>query len=444
MLRQVYIIKQDDIIYKRIFGNALTDPEIEDISFKIRNMARKAKEKETSHIDFFNYRVSYDVELELNLIFIFVTGLVDDYFRSIKTQLSNFKEDFLKLFADSIEKEMLDYSKIDILNAIIDKMHRNLKPKIAVVGFSGVGKTTIKKLLKLDEIPLQHIPTISGDIATIKIGKLFFSLFDFAGQDQFKYLWKGFIKGSDAVLIITDSTLKNIEKSRFFLELKEKEAYYARSAIIGNKQDLPNVMNVKEIEKLLGLKTYPMIANRIENRDKMIQIITEILDMNIESNPLLDDLVETKQVTEEIELVINNEPLKKIGIPNDSISVGDSNGLRDLGLENRVLNAGKDLKNHLFENKEPDLKIIQKPTKSIILDSHIESVKKKMKEDIEDFNLKERLLGIIRVKKRVKINYVEKFLRISHEKIIGLIYDLVGSGQIEGEFNDDDTEFKLN
>ncbi|GAH20676.1 unnamed protein product, partial [marine sediment metagenome] len=66
------------------------------------------------------------------------------------------------------------------------------------------------------EIPLQHVPTISGDIATIKIGKLFFRLFDFAGQEQFKFLWKNFIKESDAVLIITDSTIRNVEKSRYF------------------------------------------------------------------------------------------------------------------------------------------------------------------------------------------------------------------------------------
>ena len=128
-------------------------------------------------------------------------------------------------------------------------MHRNLKPKIALVGFAGVGKTTIKQLIKMDEIPLQHVPTITGEIATIKIGKLFFRLFDFAGQEQFKFLWKGFIKESDAVLVVTDSTLKNIEKSKFFLELKTKEVPHARAAIIGNKQDLSNALSVKEIEE---------------------------------------------------------------------------------------------------------------------------------------------------------------------------------------------------
>jgi len=295
MLSQVYVLKRNDIILKRIFANALTDSEIVDFSFKIKNMAAKEKAKEKGHFDFINYRVSYDMELESDSTFMFITGLMDDYFRSIRSALDTFKTEFLKLCSNNIKEIKLDSSKIKTLNNIIDKIHRELKPKISVVGFSGVGKTTIKNLIKLDEIPLQHIPTISGDIATIKIGKLFFNLFDFAGQDQFRYLWKGFIKASDSVLIITDSTPKNIEESRFFLELRDKEAPYARVAIIGNKQDLPNAMSAEDIQNAIGIKTYPMIANRKENREKMIHIIAEILDMNPESNPLIDPLFDEKQ-----------------------------------------------------------------------------------------------------------------------------------------------------
>jgi hypothetical protein len=75
------------------------------------------------------------------------------------------------------------------------------------------------------------------------------------------------------------------------LNLCNKEVPYAHRAIVGNKQDLPNAMKVEEIENILGLKTYPMMANRSENRDKMIKIIAEILDMEIESSPLLGDMI---------------------------------------------------------------------------------------------------------------------------------------------------------
>ena len=41
MLRQVFVIKGDDIIYQRIFGNALNKYEVEDLRFKIKSDAMK-------------------------------------------------------------------------------------------------------------------------------------------------------------------------------------------------------------------------------------------------------------------------------------------------------------------------------------------------------------------------------------------------------------------
>ncbi|TFG08107.1 MAG: GTP-binding protein [Promethearchaeota archaeon] len=299
----MFIINKDKIIYQRVFGNAINRAEVEDLQFRLKQDALKKLGKAVGYYDYFKYRIAYDVEVDLDLMFIFVTGLMDDFFRLTQTELMNFKNEFLNQFKNDLDKKDLDPSKFEALDPIIDSMHRNLKPKIAVVGFSGVGKTTIKNLIKKDQLPLQHIPTISGDIATVKIGNLEFRLFDFAGQEQFKYLWKGFIKGSNAVLIVTDSSPENVEKSRFFLKLVNEEAPYARSAIIGNKQDLKDAMKVEDIENILGLKTYPMIANLKENRDKMIHIIAEILDMNYDTSPLLKSVL--KKETED--LTIQND-----------------------------------------------------------------------------------------------------------------------------------------
>ncbi len=322
MLREAFVLKGNEIIYKRSYGNALNDSEIEDLSFRIFTEAKRTLGRTTGYFDFIKFRISYDVELDYNLIFIFTTGLVDDFYRTIKTQLINFKNIFLNRFGDTLKDKQLKDLNFTGINVALDEMHRNLKPKIAVVGFAGVGKTTIKKLIKMDEIPLQHIPTITGEIATIKIGKLFFRLFDFAGQEQFKFLWKGFIKESDAVLIVTDSTIKNVEKSKFFLDLKVKEVPHARAAIIGNKQDLSNAMSVEEIETLTGLKTYPMVANRKENRNKMIRIIAEILAMSTEDNPLLANLFKSTDLSYETLFGLEEEPVadKSLIITEEQIS----------------------------------------------------------------------------------------------------------------------------
>ncbi|MHA2036517.1 MAG: ADP-ribosylation factor-like protein [Promethearchaeota archaeon] len=309
MLRQVFVLKGNEIIYKRVYGSALKNSDIENISFKMITEAKKMLGKTTGYFDYFQYRVAYDVDLEHRISIIFITGLIDDFYSVIKTQLLNFKKYFFDCFEEKLKEKSLSNLDFKRLNVKLDDMHRNLKPKIAVVGFAGVGKTTIKKLIKMDEIPLQHVPTISGDIATIKIGKLFFRLFDFAGQEQFKFLWKKFIKESDAVLIVTDSTIRNVEKSSYFLDLKNKEVFHARAAVIANKQDLPNSLSISEIEEIIGLPTYPMIANRKENRSKMIRIIADVLDMSTEVSPLLAELFENTDLSHETLFGIGEPPL---------------------------------------------------------------------------------------------------------------------------------------
>ncbi|MFX1321990.1 MAG: ADP-ribosylation factor-like protein, partial [Promethearchaeota archaeon] len=233
----------------------------------------------------------------MELIFLFVTGLTDN-FDNIKKELIRCKKEFLNLFEDILQHRF-DAKTFEVFDPTIDSIHRNLRPKISLVGFSGVGKTTITRLIKAEEIPMQHIPTITGDIATIKIGKLHFHLWDFAGQEQFSYLWNNFIKGSDAVLLVVDSTLENVEKSKFFLELIKEQAPHAHTAVIGNKQDLDDAINPSQMEKILGLKSYSMIAKNSGNRDKMIQIIADILDMSAEVSPLLKPLLERDKLTED-------------------------------------------------------------------------------------------------------------------------------------------------
>ena len=268
--------------------------------------------------DFYKYRVSYITVKEQNLIFLFVASLTDKV-DNIKKELIRCKEEFLNIFEDILDHKF-DAKTFDVFDPTIDVIHRNLRPKISLIGFSGVGKTTITKLIKADEIPMQHIPTITGDIATIKIGKLHFHLWDFAGQEQFSYLWNNFIKGSDAVLLITDSSLENVEKSKYFLEIIKEQAPYAQSAVICNKQDLKNAMNSVLIEKILNLKTYSMIANDSNNRDKMIQIIADVLEMSAEVSPLLKPLLERDKLIEEAVKALKKADFNKAALLFDKIS----------------------------------------------------------------------------------------------------------------------------
>jgi len=290
MLRQVYIILNDIIIYRRNYAKGLDDSLFTNVYLNVKKSAFSKFAEETASYDFFKLKLSYIVDKDLTIIFLFVTGLGDE-FKNIELQLHSFKKKFLEIYGDSLKESNINIIP-DVFDPIVDTIHRNLKAKLSIIGFSGVGKTTTTKLIKSEEIPMQHIPTITGEVATIKIGKLHFYLWDFAGQDQFDFLWEKFIRGSDAVLLMTDSTLENLEKSRYFFELVNKVVPYARLAVIANKQDLPEAMKIEDIERLMGQKAYSMIAIDPNNRPKMILIIADLLDMDPKVSPLLKPIFE--------------------------------------------------------------------------------------------------------------------------------------------------------
>jgi small GTP-binding protein len=289
MLRQVYILKGGNIIYQRDFGKALTFENFQSIYHEIETEVSRGLLDDFGNTHFFKHRIIYTVDSELDLIFIFIIGFNDDI-ETVKRELKKLKTEFLISFGDILDN--LDLSLLEIFDPLIVSIHKKIKTKISLVGFSGVGKTTITRLISAEEIPATHIPTITGKISTIKIGNLVFHLWDFAGQEQFSYLWSDFIFGSDAVLLITDSSLENIEKSRYFVELIKEQTPNAYAAAIANKQDLENALSVEKIEQILGIKAYPMIAIESDNRDKMIQIVAGILDMNTEVSPLLKPIFE--------------------------------------------------------------------------------------------------------------------------------------------------------
>jgi len=308
MLRQIYIIKSGNILYERNFGKALSPENFKNIYKEIVKEAFRGRGIEFGSYYFFKYKIVYSSVTNLKVIFLFITGLNDSE-NQLKTDLKKLKNEFLETFGDNIDT--LDPTLLQILDPLIDSIYRNIKTKISLIGFSGVGKTTITKLIRSEEIPDVHVPTITGKVSTIKIGKLYFHLWDFAGQEQFSYLWNDFIYGSDAVLLITDSSLENVEKSRFFVELIKQQVPHTHSAAIGNKQDLNDALNIEKIENILGLKTYSMVAIDSQNRNKMIQIIADILEVNTEISPLLKPLFDRDKLIDKAKRSLENGELEQ-------------------------------------------------------------------------------------------------------------------------------------
>ena len=148
--------------------------------------------------------------------------------------------------------------------------------KICLLGQGGVGKSTMLKLLTATSIPGVYVPTVAIDIEQLKgvrFGPYELAVWDFAGQDKFRSLWNYYLRNADAVLLVTDSTLKNVLETRDVLEIVRQNAPAALVWAIANKQDLPGALAPKLVQRILGVQSYGLIAIDPRYREVLYKII---------------------------------------------------------------------------------------------------------------------------------------------------------------------------
>ena len=168
------------------------------------------------------------------------------------------------------------------LDAVRNNFEKLIEPsvitrlKIALVGEGGVGKTTTLHLLLGDTPPLQYVPTIALNLETvenIRFGNYSLVLWDFAGQERFRTLWRFYFHGADVIFLVCDSALRNVIISKDILKLIKRDAPKVPVFAMANKQDKPNAMKPEVVQKILGIPTYPMVAIDKSRRDEMLRIL---------------------------------------------------------------------------------------------------------------------------------------------------------------------------
>ena len=176
--------------------------------------------------------------------------------------------------------------------------------KVAFVGLGGVGKSTIIRLLTDQRVQRDYKPTIGIDFGTLKMGECDVALWDLAGQERFQFMWQGFLRGSQILFVVTDSSPQNVLKTKMLLEQVENDIEcfktetrgnskiqcnvdkngfgYNRNSVkivvIANKQDLPGSMRATQVADLIGKPTYPMVATDPKKRVEMHWILQQMLE----------------------------------------------------------------------------------------------------------------------------------------------------------------------
>jgi small GTP-binding protein len=161
--------------------------------------------------------------------------------------------------------------------------------KVSIIGLGGCGKSDLIRLICGKDIDLEYIPTINVDIPPFHGEGLEVSrsivLWDFAGQSNFRSLWKSLLDSTDMALLVLDSTFININESKKIIRDLLNECHKNILVIgIANNQDMPNRVSPKFIERILSdgidppIKVYGMVASNPMYREMILAILRDSIN----------------------------------------------------------------------------------------------------------------------------------------------------------------------
>jgi len=269
MIRGVYVLgEQGNMIYSKEYAKSDSKASMVEFLVNLTHFLKTVDlEDKTEHMNAAIARIFY--AQRSNFTFMFVADKADDA-NQIEEKMGELVESFMR-----------DYANLAVANQALEGFDDKVDEiavtmvKVAILGFAGVGKTTTLHLLRGETIPLVHDPTIGVSIKKLpdEISNANIVLWDLAGQSRFSILWAKMIANAQVVIIVTDSTLENVLRSKKLVTLVKDEVPDAKVIGIANKQDLPTALTPERVGQILGIPTYELVAIDISYRDRLIQII---------------------------------------------------------------------------------------------------------------------------------------------------------------------------
>ena len=166
----------------------------------------------------------------------------------------------------------------------------NKEHRVLWIGLKGAGKTTAFFQLKYG-----RISTIGLGTETFQYKDMNFTLFDVdpAGYDKIHVLWRHYYQDTEGIIWMIDSSNRdNIEQAhdmfhKILLEVNEYSKVKNISILMfGNKQDLPNAMNIEEIKDKMGMNrcipVYPSFFDGIIDKTLLKLLPKDIFDIILE------------------------------------------------------------------------------------------------------------------------------------------------------------------
>lgn len=150
-------------------------------------------------------------------------------------------------------------------------------PKISVIGYDKVGKTSICRMIQGKT--LDHLePTMVCERNKFKFHDIPIHLWDFSDENDGN-IWEKFLKGSDAVILVLDSTQSNAQKSMDLIGLTDRVVPHAELLIVANKQDNTNILTPQELSNILNNPVLPLSAKNPDDVAVLQSQIVQLLEI---------------------------------------------------------------------------------------------------------------------------------------------------------------------
>ena len=140
----------------------------------------------------------------------------------------------------------------------------NKRLQVVMIGLDGAGKTTILYRLKYNREARSTVPTKAFNVETISPHKnMKLLLWDTAGTDITRPLWRTYCRKADGIIFVLDSTdIKRLDEAKVELEsvLSIKGSQNVPLLILANKQDLKYSISPIELAQRLEFDSleYPI------------------------------------------------------------------------------------------------------------------------------------------------------------------------------------------
>jgi len=223
MLRQVFLLKEKRIIYRKSFALAYNQEQLEEVLGKINEFIVKPAQDQLFHRPILNYQIIFGQINDIFYLFVVDVGdpykTVQDEIKTLSNTLSGSGLNVGDLVADVENKRELDF--------LIEEIHFSLHPKIVLVGPNGSGKTTLAERLSVKGESPRDIMDFAK-VHKMKLGNLSFDLWDFILEDDFSPLWGNYIRGSDLIVFVFNAFEKNHRKVENFINLFKREVPFKR------------------------------------------------------------------------------------------------------------------------------------------------------------------------------------------------------------------------